>query len=209
MAISTYAGLVAAIGDFSARNLTKFTTNIPIFVQYAHQELNRELRIPQLQASADIVIGSDTVAMPDDFRAVARLWIDDAYDQPLAPTSPEQRLKLISERPTGRPTVFAREGEGLVFGSRPDTTYTGKLLYFAELAAMSEDADTNFILRRYPFAYLFGALSSAAAFDKNTEEEAKYEAKFRAQIGAINLRERNDAMSGGSPVPRLTGGVGL
>jgi hypothetical protein len=207
MTLATYAELKQAIRDYSSRSLTLFETNIPVFIHYAHTELMRELRIPLLQASADLTISASSVALPSDFRATARLWIDSGYDEPLSPATLDQVLRARTMQTPSRPTIFSREGSNMAFGPVPDTTYTGKLLYYRQLPAMTADADTNDLLVRYPFAYLYGALSAAASFDKFTEDEAAYEARFRAQISQINMRERADAMSGGPIAPTITGAI--
>lgn len=207
MPLSTYAELKQGVRDYSSRSLTLFETNIPVFIHYAHTELMTALRIPLLQASADLTINSGSVALPSDYRAAARLWLDVDYDQPLSPGSLDQVMRARSNSTPTRPTIFGREGVNMTFGPTPDTTYTGKLLYYQSLPAMTADADTNVILTRYPFAYLFGALSAAAAFDKFAEEEASYEARFRSQINQIIARERADAMSGGPIAPSVSGTV--
>jgi hypothetical protein len=207
MAISTYGELKQAVRDFSSRSLALFETNIPVFIHYAHTELMTALRIPLLQASADLTISANSVALPSDYRAAARLWLDVCYDEPLSPGSLDQVMRARSNQTPSRPTMFGREGSNMTFGPTPDTTYTGKLLYYQALATMTADGDTNVILTRYPFAYLFGALSAAAAFDKFAEEEASYEARFRSQINQIITRERADAMSGGPIAPTVSGAV--
>jgi hypothetical protein len=207
MPLSTYSELKQGVRDYSSRSLTLFETNIPVFIHYAHTELMAALRIPLLQASADLAISANSVALPSDYRAAARLWLNGCYDEPLSPGSLDQVMRARSNQTPSRPTIFGREGSNMTFGPTPDTAYTGKLLYYQALPPMSADADTNVILARYPFAYLFGALSAAAAFDKFSEEEASYEARFRSQINQIIARERADATSGGPIAPTISGAV--
>jgi hypothetical protein len=196
-AIVDYGTLVTAITDFAARNNALWTANIPLFIQYAHTELMRDLRIPLLQASTEFEVSEEAVAVPSDFRAVVSLYFDDDFANPLRPASPDQRLVIKARERGQRPRVFSREAANLTFAPAPSATYTAVMLYSISLPSLNGDLDTNDLLVRYPFAYMFGALAAAAKFDKFVEEEAKYEALFRNQIATINQAEMLDSLNGG------------
>lgn len=197
--LSTYAELKTGLTDYTGRGgSTTFVTNLPLFVRRAHDVLMRELRIPMLQASADITINAERVALPTRFRAVSRFAIDASYDDPMSPTTVENRMRVSVMRTAARPEVFAIEGGYFAFGPVPDATYTGKLLYYQALAFFASDAATNDLLAKYPFAYLYGSLAEAARFDKSDEDMLTFEAMFNAELAAIATAERRDAMMGGA-----------
>lgn len=206
--LSTYGELKTGISDYTGRGgNTTFAANLPLFVRRAHDVLMRELRIPLLQTTADLTIDAERVAVPADFRAVGRLFIDAAYDSPLSPASMEERVREAVTYPAGRPRLYSIEGGFFAFGPAPDTTYTGKLLYYRGLSFFASDSATNDLLTKYPFAYFYGALAEAAAFDRDDEALATFEAKFRAEIADINLAETLDAYSGGVVAPGRPGGI--
>src|SRR5687768_7543811 len=92
--LSTYAELKTGLTDYTGRGgSTSFVTNLPLFVRRAHDVLMRDLRIPMLQVSADVTINAERVALPTRFRAVSRFAIDATYDDPMSPTSVENRMR--------------------------------------------------------------------------------------------------------------------
>lgn len=205
--ISTYGGLKTAIAEYSGRTNTTYLANRPLFVRRAHEVLMRELDIPLLQSSASFSITGERVAYPTGFRAVKRLVIDDDWNAPLSPTSYELRAQTVAQYAAGRPWLFCVEEEKLCFGPAPDTTYAATLLYRKALTFFANDAATNALLDRHPFAYLYGALAEAARYDKSDEDMATFEAMFQAEKADIERAERNAAMDGGVMRASPSGGV--
>lgn len=206
--ISTYGELKTALSDYTGRGgNTTWAAARPLFIRRAHDVLMRDLHIPLLTTTTDLTINAERVAVPATFREVIRLFIDDSYDSPLSPVSIEQRVAYAVQYTSGRPKWFSIEGGYFAFAAIPDTTYTGKLLYRQGLAFFSADADTNALLTRYPFAYLYGALAEAARFDKYDEEIALYEAMFRDEIASINAAEQSAALGGGTLTMTPSGGA--
>lgn len=206
--LSTYGELKTALTDYSGRGgNTTVVANLPTFIRRAHDVLMRELEIPLLQTTADLTINAERVAVPADFRAVSRLFIDGDWDSQLTPTSQELRVKKALEYAAGRPEVYSIEGGYFAFGPVPDTTYAGKLLYKRYLTFFASDSATNDLLTRYPNAYLYGALAELARFDKADEDEARFEALFRAEIAQINAAEQGWMTAGGTMLMQPSGGV--
>lgn len=207
--LSTYTDLAQALKDYTGRGAeTTWVGNLPLFIYRAHVVAMRELRIPLLQGTADLVINGETVAYPADFRAVARLFIDSDWDNVVNPTSLEGRVRYAVSNPTGRPRVFSIEGTNFAFGPIPDATYTGKLLYYKTLTGLVSGTDTNALLQKHPFIYLYGALAEAARFDKSDEDIQTFEAMFGAEVNAVQLADQLDGMGGGTLMP-VIGGVAV
>lgn len=205
--LSNFGELKTAISDYSGRNEARFLANRGLFVLRAHNTLMRDLRIPLLQASATLTLDAERVAPPTDFLAVASLSLDDNLDNPLVPSSIELRLKEARANPPGRPRVFSLEGGKIALGPAPGEAYDAALLYHRALPFFADDADTNALFARYPFAYLYGAMAEAARFDKFAEDEASFEAMFRAELNSIMAAEVADQMRGGSLQMIPSGGV--
>ena len=73
------------------------------------------------------------------------------------------RGRLIC-RQVDTPEFFTIEADDIVFGPSPDTSYTGRLLYWKKFTAFSADVDTNTLLIDATGLYLYGALIEAAPF---------------------------------------------
>lgn len=206
--LSTYGELKSSLTDYTGRGGdTTFVANLPLFVRRAHDVLMRDLRIPLLQASADVTIDAERVAVPADFRAAARFFIDADFDSVLTPATLEDRVRTALGYAAGRPRVFSIEGSYFAFGPVPDGTYAGKLLYYRALTFFASDSATNDLLTRHPWAYFYGALAEWARFDRDDEALAIYEPMFRAEIEAINVGETLDSYAGGTMQPARPGAV--
>lgn len=205
MPFGNYGELKTAISAF---NWARDAGNIPDFVALAHSEINLGLRAPFMEKTADVVINAARVAAPADFEAVTRLWIDDNFDTPLSPTTPDRLQAFRAQYPSGgRPQWYTIEGESddlsyFVFAPSPATatSYTGKLLYTRNLAFFANDAATNIVLTKYPGLYLDGALWQASLFSDDTARVGQFGPMFESLMARINLQKRQqDALSGGAP----------
>lgn len=211
MPFSTYAQLQAAVLAF---NWTRDTGSVTDFITLAQTRINIGLRVPFMDKTAALTISADRVLAPADMASPRRLWLDDSYDTPLSPTSPERLAYLRAAYGTDRPQWYAIEGdttsgaenttEGEYFVFAPDpgaTTYAGKLLYTRRLAVLSGDSDTNIVLTRYPSLYLYGALWEAAAYADDDARVAKYMPMFQSMLADINTQGRSDGYAGGGLQP--------
>lgn len=205
MPFDSYGSLKAAVLSF---NWARDAGSVEDFIRLAHARINLNLRAPFMEKTADLTINAPRVVAPADLAAVTRLWIDDAFDTPLRPTSPDRLQALAAEYSSGgRPQYFAIEGESdsleyFVFAPAPvaPAAFTGKLLYTRRLAYFASDGATNVVLDRYPNLYLYGALWEAALFSDDEPRVAKYAPMFAGLVREINTQTRQlDAMSGGSP----------
>lgn len=204
MAINTYATLKTAIANFSDR--TDLTDRIPEFITLASTRIfygsdeppyqSDPLRIRAMEASDDLTISARTVAIPDRVIQTRRLYLN---------TDPIARLELVSPdelwgsnlaASSGQPVAFALEGENYVFGPAPDGTYTGKMLSYKAFAALSADADTNWLLTNAPAAYLQGALIELWDYLKDWEAKAQAHKAFVGVISALNKANQADRFSG-------------
>lgn len=199
MTIATYAELLTGIRDWLARDGD--TANLPDsrlgdLVTVAEAEIYDRLRIRAMETSADLTVNARTVALPSGFIELRRLYIDasplfvpDYY----APADFWQRAGVRS-RGSGRPTFFTVEGQNFVFDPTPDATYTGKVLYYARLAALSSATNALFLGR--PTLYLYGALKHAAPFIGEDSRIATWAAMFETQIAQAQSVSDRGAYAG-------------
>jgi hypothetical protein len=194
MALTTYADLTAAVRDWLARTAdTTFLTNARVedAITLAEVDIYERLRVREMEASADLTITGQTVALPSGFIGARRLYLvaDPLVEvQYMAPPHFWGRFAAVQ---TGRPFAYTIEGENIVLGPAPDANYTGKLLHWKRLAALS--SGVNALFQRQPDLWLYGALAHAALFVKETDEAPIWQGRFEAAIARAersNERER-------------------
>jgi hypothetical protein len=208
MALSTYANIKTALGDWMLNRGTSDLTagRVDDFFTIVHRKIfygcmepgyeSEALRIRAMETTADLTISSQTVALPTRYVQNRRLYLNADPKILMEQVAPEMVYELYPESTTGEPRVYAIEGENIVFGPTPDATYTGKQLYYQTFAALSADADTNWLVANAPDVYLFGALSEFCHFDGEVDEAARWAGRFAGAIRALNASNHKDRYSG-------------
>lgn len=205
MSISTYAELKTALANFS--NRTDLTSRLPEFVAlaetrifYGSQEapfVSEPLRVRAMETSSDLTISSATVALPTRFLGLRRQYISGDTGGKISFTSPDAFWgKYSGPSQTGVPLEFTVEGENFVFGPAPDSTYTGKCLYWQKFAALSADGDYNWLLTNAPGAYLQGALIELYDYLKDFEAKQQAHNAFAGIVNGLNAADKSDRFAG-------------
>lgn len=207
MTLTTYGGLKAAVAAWATK--TSLSAQMDDFCGWAHQEICRKLRAPVLYARADVAISGETATAPDRFLAAKRFFLDLTPRQVLHQVDAAQVIDMTSRgSPAVYPSVFALEGtDTLTFAPLFGGSYTGKLLYYQAPALMTADGDTNVVLAKYPFLYLYGALEALFRFLEDDNNSQIYGGQFGALIASINAEEARDAMRGPIVAPAASGAV--
>jgi hypothetical protein len=195
VALTTYGDLKASVADWATRS--DLTTQVPDFIGWAHQEICRRLRANVMLASADLTINAETINQPTGFVAFKRLYLDTTPRKKIATVSAETAMDMSVTHVTSTyPTAVAVEGTLLRFAPLFTGTATGKALYYKEPTALSADADTNVVLTKYPFLYLYGALEALFRYLEDDNNADRYGGQFGALIEDINGSAAADQMSG-------------
>lgn len=176
MALDTYSNLTSAIAEWYVRsNDTAFIARIPDFITLFEAEANRRLRVRQMIASTNLSFSSGDATLPTDFIAFQRVeWMGSAR-RVLEYYGPDEIEQSYPAAESGVPSAFTIVGTTLTI--RPiDNSTTITMKYYQRLTALSSTA-SNWLFAAYPDAYLFGALTEAAAYDKNPEAAVLWKAR--------------------------------
>jgi hypothetical protein len=202
--ITTYAGLVAAIGTWL--NRSDLAAMVPNFISLLEARLNRILRVPEMEATTTLTLDAERVDLPSDFRQARALYLD---------TDPRSELEAVSlgtlrtkyaQQISGQPEVFAITGTEMVLGPSPDTDYDGILTYYADIEALSAQNTTNWLSLKHPDVYLYGALVMAEAYIWDDERLATlWRPAFDEAIG--ELQKQGTTKQYGSAPLRLRASV--
>ena len=106
------------------------------------------------------------------------------------------------------PSHFAVEGsDTLAFAPLFGGQATGKLLFYQAPDPLMADADSNVVLARYPFLYLWGALEALYRYLEDDQNCDRYAGLFGALIDSINASEAADALRGPLAAPAASSAV--
>jgi len=193
--ITSYATLQTSIASFLHR--TDMTAIIKEFIADAEIRIANDLRIKAMEASFSEAIASGTVALPSGFLEWKFLYVDGDSAQKLERRDAEWIYTNYPSRSSGgKPVFFSREGETLIFGPYPDSTYTIKGRYYKKLDALSDSNTTNWFITNAPDLLRYAALCEAAPYIQNDARINVFESKYQMAKERIKRTERMEATSG-------------
>ena len=195
--LSNYAELVASIGAWLNRD--DLNDMAPDFIRLVEEELNRVLRVPEMEITVDLTIDAERIDLPEDFRQSRAFYINSDPRYELVPVSLGTLRTSYAVQTTGRPEVYAISGSELVFGPAPDDEYTGPFTYYADIPALTSEDDVNWVLEKHPSLYLYGTLLQAELYGWNDERLPLIRAGFDLAVGQLQ-KQGTAKQYGGSPV---------
>jgi hypothetical protein len=210
MSITTYLELQTAVGNWLHRTTGSgiATARVQEFIAQAEDYIAHDLRIRAMEASSDLTVDDQEVALPTRFLGVRRIYISGTPNSKLdflpSPAFWEKHLSTQTSKPKG----FTIEGDNLVFGPAPDDSYTGKLLFWQRFATLSDDADTNWVLTNARGLLLYRAMVEAAAYLENDAMALKYAALYEDIKDVVEKGDRNDRFPAGQLTMRSDVAVG-
>ena len=193
--ITSYATLQTSIASFLHR--TDMTAIIKEFIADAEIRIANDLRIKAMEASFSEAIASGTVALPSGFLEWKFLYVDGDSAQKLERRDAEWIYTNYPSRSSGgKPVFFSREGETLIFGPYPDSTYTIKGRYYKKLDALSDSNTTNWFITNAPDLLRYAALCEAAPYMQDDQRIGVWEQKYQQVKQRIERTERREQTSG-------------
>lgn len=193
MAISTYSELQTAVSNWLVRTDSALTNRVPEFIALAEAEINRVLRVRQMEASADITIDARNESLPTGFMSMRRIYLNTSPVTFLSFLPSEEFWERNGGSTTGKPVYYTLEGDEFQFGPAPDGTYTGKCLYWKR---QDVSASNHNLFVQNPDLYLYGALLQAEPFLKNDARIAVWTPMYAKALGQIQAADIKDRHSG-------------
>ncbi len=193
--ITSYATLQTSIASFLHR--TDMTDIIKELIADAETRIANELRIKAMEAAFSSAISAGSVALPAGFLEWKFLYVDGDSAQKLTRKDPEW---IYTNYPTrsgsGKPVFFAREGDNVIFGPYPGSSYTVKGRYYKKLTALSDSNTTNWFITDAPDLLRYATLCEAAPYLQNDERIPVWEGKYQMAKKRIEHTERRESFSG-------------
>lgn len=193
---TTFAELVAAVGAW----IDDTTVDAAEKIALAESEMRDRLLIGRAEVSATLAVAAN-VALPADLGELVSLRITTnpvIVPRYVDPTEFDDVAPRLAA--TGVPSRYTMLNGQLRFAPAPDGAYSAAITYRRDLPALSATNTTNWLLTRYPHAYLHGALKYALLFGIEDERAAQFDGLFQGALAAI--REA-DARRRTGPRPRM------
>lgn len=200
VAVDTYSNLKAEIATHLDRD--DLTSQIDTFIDLAEARHKRDIRIRQMITREALTVDARYVAIPDGFLEGISLRLSTDPVTVVDFVSVEEMNRQTSTT-SGKPRYYTTHAE-FEFDKAPDATYTGQIVYYKEVSALSDSVATNAILERAPDAYLYGALLASAPFLVNDERIETWGALYRSVIDGLSVSKRQER-SMGRQVSRVSG----
>jgi hypothetical protein len=173
MAISTYSELKDAVADFLNRD--DLTATIPSFITLAEAALNRRLRAPEMVTRASVTIDAEYENRPADWMETIRYQVNTNPITVLEFVTPEEAIIQKTKFSAGGvPIFFSTVGTQFQHVPAPDSAYTGELMYYSRIPALSDTNTTNWLLTANPDIYLYATLVQSAPYLKEDERIATW-----------------------------------
>jgi hypothetical protein len=188
MPINTYATLKAAVADFMHR--TDLTSQIETAVSLTEADIATDVRCQAQELIVTGTLSSDVLAFPADFVDAKRLTVAGDVHRYVTP-------EVYAEKLTQGSTDHNYTVIGQAFYVLRGGTSPYALTYWKKFAALSADADTNWLLTNHPDVYLYGALRHLAIFTSDDVAAQKYMELSRMAVSRVNAREAKAAIAGG------------
>ncbi len=191
MALDTYTNLKTEIAEHLRRDATAFSSKIDTFIDLAEERHRDEIRLREMLERTSITISARQTSLPSDFLQVKTLKLLTSPVTPLKQLSPDIMDEYRREE-NGRPCYFAIHKE-IEVDVVPDEAYSGEMLYYKQVAALSDSNASNEILARAPGLYLYGALTFSAPYvdDLRLQEWNTIYENLRDGLGNADRKSRH------------------
>lgn len=202
MALDTYANLKTAITNHLDRD--DLASLVDDFIDVAEAMHKREIRIREMLARDSLTVDARYVSLPAGFLEAQTIRL---LTNPITLLSyvDQHEMDRWRQESTGKPSRFTIH-EQIEFDITPDSSYSGEIIYFGELTALSDAAPTNALLTRAPDAYLYGALLASAPFLMNDERIDVWGGLYTNARDALNAQARASRKVG-PLVSRVSGAI--
>lgn len=186
MSLATYTDLKTAIAAHLDRS--DLTSYLDDFIDVAESMHQRDIRIREIIARDAITIDDRQEAVPAGVLEVISLRLL---------TTPVTVLEYVNlhemnrwrQEVTGRPSRFTIHEE-IEFDVEPEESYSGEIIYYGAVTALSGSTASNAILAKAPDLYLYGSLMAAAPFLGADERIQVWGAFYKNGVAALNARAR-------------------
>lgn len=202
--IYDYASLKQAVQDWNAR--TDIANYIDYFIQRAEQTIyndifamNKGAGVKPMEATLNTAINaSGVVPLPTGYLGLRYALISSAGNTwQLERRNAEFIYTQYPNRgASGVPEYIARDGQNLVFGPSPDSTYSITGIYWQKSPQLTVTNTVTWMVTYIPLIMLAACNKAIAAFNKDEGAVQWWDADYRDQLASFLLADRSEEQSG-------------
>lgn len=201
MALDSYTNLKTTLAAFLDR--TDLSSYLDDFIDVAEAMHARDIRIREMIVRDAITVDDRQEAVPAGVLEVISLRLL---------TTPVTVLEFVNlhemnrwrQEVTGKPSRFTIHEE-IEFDVEPAETYSGEIIYYGAVTALSGSTASNAILAKAPDLYLYGSLLAASQFVRDSEAMQWWGSLYGNARDSVNARARAGRVVG--PLVSRVGGA--
>jgi len=164
-------------------------------------DINQTLRL-QCMISEVVLVEAETITLPADFMAVSDIYRDADPRTALSPMAMQSIHRAFEA--SGTPQFYAILNGEMHLTPSPSGAENINLRYYAKLADLVADGDTNNVLTLYPGVYVYGVLRHHATLIRDEKAMAFYESAFNRAGRQAGASDANDRHSGAPLTPMVS-----
>jgi hypothetical protein len=189
MALDTYAHLKTAVADWlNKAGLSGVDTKAAEFIALAEAQMSRELDVREMTGLLTTTVSDGEMGLPCDFAGVRSFRIEGSPAQPLEYVQPDAFDRAFG---VGRPCRYTVT-DVITFDPTPDAEYEVSLRYRKRIPPLGTGMSCNWLLRKHPDAYLYGALTQAIVYFRD-DDRTTIENRYAAALNAIEEDDKRTA----------------
>jgi len=183
MSITTYTELQTAVRNRLGGRSDLSDTQIQEFISLGESELNNDLRLRTMETSGTLTLtaAARSIDLPTGYLEDISLRYEN-NDFYVTRVSLRDLNESVDDDAT-QPFYYAISDK-IYFEAPADQAYTFTLDYFKAFDLATDE--TNGLLTKHPKTYLYASLVEAAAYSRNGEREAFWQAKRDQAVSKAN-----------------------
>ena len=205
MSLSSYSGLQTAVATLLMRD--DLAAAIPDWITMCEADVQRSLQVQDMEAITTLTFSANSVSvsLPSDYSTFRAAYFDTTSTSISASpfTIPSVTAQILFSNyisaSTGRPQAFSIIGQTIRVAPVPDTKYYMNLIYYQNLPALSNTNTTNWLLKSYPDAYLYGTALHSAPYLNDDARIQTWAGLYSQALGDIKAQDLF-ARYGGTPL---------
>lgn len=183
MALTDYNELQSSIADYIMRP----DAPVKSFIALAERDVAPSVRHYLQEKSVTLTSAANAVTLPADFQEARRIVIDGVLAKPVSAYAPNVG--------SGEIGYFQR---GNTYNIVPEQTANRsvEIIYYGRVPALSDAANTNWLLTNFPDVLFHAALVRAYRWLKDKDAEAMEQSSLQAAIGNLVADHKRAVNSG-------------